>query len=234
MRRHEKLSVAAASLLAVAALSFIAIRALPVMPVEDIRVSGIPRTASITRMLANAEGTFLPSLDRSGMIRALEDLAYVDQASISYNGGTLSVDIVPSDGAVLLTAEEAYFFDGDGIVGIAMEDAGSLYGVYPMAAVDPGMDEALSIASALASLPSDAVSLITWSESVNNNGEGNPILSLYLQPLNASIDVMEETALQRLEESIGLIRADASRGCIAFSSPVGYELYHDRLMRVRG
>ncbi len=239
MKRGETVSIALSLLLVAGAFAVVSVRSLPVFPVEEISVEGMKASVSMTRILSSSLHEYYPGLDRRGIRADLSSLPYVDDADLSYSRNTLSAFITPSSGAVFITPDTAYFVSSGEYHQISLEDAGSLYGVYPMLGAESDSEEVRSYLSSvlpyLETVPSSS-RLITWAYCVNNNKDGQLSLSIALPELNATVVLTDPAALSRLDESMGIIEKEnlARPGITVFSSPSVYELHSDRLVRIKG
>ena len=241
MRRNEVIAIAAVSVAAAAVLSVLALRCLPVMPVSSIS-SGVTLTPSAKRVLYPSLGRFYPSLERSAMISELSALPYLDDISISYDSGSLVIGGKVSDG-VLVSADDGFFFSaGDTLIPLESGDAAVLSeelavisGDIPVSEgriSDPLVTEVIKAVAGLG----DEARLISWMEYVNNSPEESSELAISLKDLNAIITLRDSSAARRIGESIALIiSANRSEpGRTIFSPAARYELYSDRLERLKG
>ncbi len=241
MRRSEVLPIAASCSLLSLALLFVVIKALPLKIVDDIDTKTYSMTPSMFRILSGALGASYSSLPEYRMLHDIESLPYIRNASFSYEAGTLLLNAENAEGAILVTPENAYFQTDDIRTEIPLEDTAVLSQIYPVIGVTDGElseEEWAFLESALnelVSAPCD-VRLISWIEYVNNIEDGLMELRIALPLLNTSILVKDPSALDRLDESIGIIEEENSSvpGRTVFSPSSLYELHSDRLIRIKG
>ncbi len=240
MRRGELVSVCCGSFLLLAAAVLIAARSLPVMSISSVRVSGIPMTPSVARLTSPALGTFYPAVERREIREGIEALPYVGKAMLSYEKNALVVEAAMDRGLVLISSENASFYDGKELFPITLEDAGALSGTCAMVSVPDAGNITQSMAEMLSALVATELdpNLITWIEYCNNIGSGEEPaeLRIALPELNASVILTEPAAVDRLDETIGIIEAENRRnpGRTVFSPPLEYELCGDSLTRLKG
>ena len=243
MQRPER-TIAALLIPGVLVISlYTAISYLPLLTIRDIDASD--PTASVMRSLLPMKGRSFLSASRNAALSEIEALPYVEDVSMRYGDGTLSVSTeLRDDGIVLVSEKRAALVFGDELYAIGQEDAPGLAEAYPIV----GMDDAYLEYAMLKGLPGSmleairyAVSasrssrLITWMEYGNNSNSGSPVLTLTIPDLNADLSIMDQNAASRIGESLGIIEDEyraAGSGAV-FGEIAHYGLYSDRLVRIK-
>ena len=211
----------------------VALKSLPVMKIESVKADGFSLTPSLSRIAGPQLGLCYPSLDRRVMKNEMETLPYISNASVSYDGGRLLLDLEKKEGAVILSGSEAFFYADSEIHPVAMEDVPSLGSYYSIINIDGEYSDEVKtyLDSVLPSLFSSR--LITWIDCVNNNEVGPIVLRIALPRLNSILMLSEPSGAARLGESVEAIEDDVRKnpGSTIFSEPSVYELYSNRLVR---
>ena len=241
MRKSEFLPILSGVALVAAAIVAISIKTLPVMRIDVVRTESVTMTPGIRRILSRSIGLCYPSISKISIINELDSLPYIASPSLSYSGGELVLSAEPVSGTILMNENSAVFFNDGEISRISAEDAASLFGVYPIVALPPAMDVYGGVGTFLSEVATELSSvspscLITWSDFNNNNGNGPDELRIALPELNSALILRDPASAGRICESIGIIEEENrdKPGSSVFAPPSEYELYSDRLVRIKG
>ncbi|MBO8436991.1 MAG: hypothetical protein IAA97_08440 [Spirochaetes bacterium] len=237
MKRSERAMILPGVMLLVVAFMLIALRYLPVMSVERIVSQNFPLTPAMRRAASEAIGGTYPRVERRRILSSLDALPYLSNASLSYAKGALVISSEPVSGIVILARDGALFANGEMTEAIGMEDAGALAEVYPVIGTESIADFPLLSAYIpyLISNPFQP-SLITWFDFSNNSDDGSAELIAALPELNASVILKNPASAARLNDTIGIIEESCrvNPGRTIFAPSQVYELYNDRLVRLKG
>ena len=237
MKRSETLTILPGVILLVLALVLVSARYLPVMQIDRIESASFPITPGMRKAAAAVIGDTYPHAERRKVSTALEALPYIENVALSYNHGALVISSDPVPGLVVIAKDGACFTDGENEEIIELRDAGALYGVYPVIGMESFKDIPM-LSEYIPTLVSDPFkrSLITWFDFGNNNEDGSAELKAALPELNASVILKNPAAAERLEDTIGIIEESCrtNPGRTLFAPMTEYELYGDRLVRLKG
>ncbi len=228
MRRAERMiPLLAAGAVAGAAL-ILSVSLLPRFAMTEIDVSG---PVSAKHLFLPLRGKSLFSPERYRAEKAAASLPYAEGISFGFRDGKASFGIGYKEGGVLiLSPDEALVSYPEGSYQITREDAAGLLACYPAIELDAMPDTLpdslirhIEIVRSLGN-----ASLISWIKYCNIDSDS--FIKLYIPSLRAYLSVMDGSSADRIKEAIGLIK-EKRTGLILHDED--YELYRDRLVRVR-
>ena len=243
MTRLSKLALLLVFLMIFSLLSLYSLRYLPIKIVEDVLISGGPKSYEIAKMTASLPGLSYYRIRRGALEDNIEKLSYVESAKSGIKNGSLKLDIAFKDGLILESGKSSYFLTDDEISLISKRDAESLKDEYFTLTISDSFLEYIArfgidsyLKSTIDSLKSikEYHSLIDKAEYDNNKVTGKGELSLTLNSLNATFKTSDSVDSGRLISSLKIIRDEQEKSDMFFASPVNYELRANQLVRLKG
>ena len=244
MKKHEKLVCASVLILILGLAMNQALKSLSFYKVENVSIVGA-NTVSVSEIANRSLFESYYSINYGKMIDAIKGLGYVDNVSISFDDGTLTLLLDAPENAVILTSgENSFLYDGESMRKLLSRDVESLSESYLKVEVDDdyllylerygATDVFTGLVGALFEL-GDYSALISKAEFSNNNTIGSGKLTLYLDSLNSELSVSDFQNADRIKDSLKAIEREFSKNPIKAlnSSFSEYELRMSDLVRIK-
>ena len=186
--------------------------------IKGVEVDGIPRTWSAMSIVLSEKGRNILTVDRRRIKKEIENLLYVTSVSVSIENNTLRVNgLKPHSGVLLVDGTRTAFISDDNKGIVDSKDYYALKSSFLTIEVTPVLfnviveskDEKYSSLMATLSHAFESSGLITKAEYDNNNSSiFSGSLVVYLDDLEAILNIKDLRKIDKLEECIEIIREE--------------------------
>ncbi len=172
-------------------------------------------TYSVEKILLSNLGKNKLFVNKNNIRKQIEDLSYIESASLSLSGTKIDLTIENIEDALILRGSDSYYFYSDSIYPLEKKDILPLSKNYVILDLDDSViafllegketREIRKMINTLASLSSRS-SLITKAEYDNNKSSiFSGSLTLYLEPIESILVVDDIRDLDRLDDALNIL-----------------------------